>query len=350
MRELRGQLACVFLDADDLCSLHKRHGHAFLPRACQAFPFGVAQDERGDQVALLSRYCPSIAQNYGEPILSSLPAKLAQLDPPPAMSRRMGLRSGRTLPLDQYAQLVEAWRRELDTTGNVGSSLVRLYALTEAVDAALPRDHAPNDAGFRAVLDQAWKATPAHPVPRRALKWGGRILLSLLLGTVSEPLHLLQPFRVERVSLGEHLRAWWVRMKWFLGRGRVRLLFIDTPIQLRALPGVAPCLRGEPGRSIAQYLREVLARRQGMHKQTYLHRFVIELGLLAVVAACYARARAQSRREHAVSPSDIQEGIGVAELLLTHQGEMGHNPVLDQLRLQLLSNPDDFQALLGAES
>jgi lysine-N-methylase len=64
MREHKEKLACLFLDDDLLCRLHKRHGHEFIPAPCLAFPFGFSENEKSQPVALLSRYCPSIRDNY----------------------------------------------------------------------------------------------------------------------------------------------------------------------------------------------------------------------------------------------------------------------------------------------
>ncbi|HXS16025.1 MAG TPA: YkgJ family cysteine cluster protein, partial [Polyangiaceae bacterium] len=206
MRERAGELACVFLDDDDLCSLHKRHGHAFLPRACQAYPFGVSQNEAGAEVALLSRYCPSIAQNYGDPVGQVLAQQRKHLDPPRPLSARMGLRSGRTLPLSQYIAVVEAWRRELASSTNLARSLARLFALTEAVDQALPSQHAPSDQEFTPLLASADQATPHPDLTVKRQKWGARVLVAHLLGALCRPLRLMQPFNLAPVTLGQHVR------------------------------------------------------------------------------------------------------------------------------------------------
>jgi lysine-N-methylase len=54
MREKDEQLACMFLDDDMLCSLHRKHGHEFLPATCQAYPFGFSMNEKRQPVVLAS--------------------------------------------------------------------------------------------------------------------------------------------------------------------------------------------------------------------------------------------------------------------------------------------------------
>src|SRR6187549_2508363 len=78
MIERDRSLRCVFLDDDLLCSLHKAHGHEFIPATCQAYPFGFQTHESGRPVALLSRYCPSIRDRRGAEIEPMLPKKLEQ--------------------------------------------------------------------------------------------------------------------------------------------------------------------------------------------------------------------------------------------------------------------------------
>lgn len=348
MRERGGELVCVFLDADELCSLHKKHGHDFLPAACQAYPFGVAQDERGAQLALVSRYCPSIVENYGRPIEQVVKNKLKQLDPPAALSERMGLRSGRALARAHYIKLVEQWRVELTHATNIAETLVRLFDLTEAVDAALPRAHHPSDTEFNTAL-KAGIESPVAFLSSRQLGFSGRILIAHLLGALCYPARVMTTFRDRKPSWSEHLHSWLLRLKWLFRFGRVRLVHIADAVPIAAVDRVAPVLAGEHAGLVADYLREVLARRQGMQKKTYLHRFLIELALMSVVIARYARARAAARSERTVNESDVVAGIGIAELVLSHQGHMGQSLVLDQLRLKLMSNPDDFRALLSAE-
>lgn len=348
MRELRGELTCVFLDDDDLCSLHKRHGHAFLPAACQAYPFGVSQDERGAQVALLSRYCPSIAEDYGHPVEKIIKDKFKLLGPTRALSERMGLRSGRVLLRAHYIKLVELWRAELSSSTNIAQTLVDLFDLTERVDATLPRDHNPNDTEFSVILS-ASSQTPSAPLLRRQLGFSGRVLIAHLLGALCYPARVMMPFRDLAPSWRERFSSWIVGLKWLFRFGRVSLLQIPSPVPVAHIERVAPVLVGAQASLVAEYLREVLARRQGMHKKTYVSRFLIELALMSVVISRYARARAAARSQLTVNEADVVAGIGIAELVLTHQGEMGQSVVLDQLRLKLMSNPDELRVLLSSE-
>ena len=348
MREVDGQLRCVFLDDDYLCSLHKRHGQEFLPAACQAFPFGFTKNESGEPIALLSRYCPSISENYGEPIFRSVDARLEMLGSGAVLAEKMGLRSGRVLTTKMYVKVVETWRDLLGASENLAQTLAHLFLLTDAVDHALPADHNPDEREIMAALQTALEATPPALSAKRP-SLGARILFAHLLGAICYPLRVMQPQRIRPVQWWERVKSLWVRAQWLFGFGRVSLLLSSDPVPLRRLSGVAAFLDTPTARPLSEFLREVLARRQGMQKKTYLHRVIIELGLMAVTASRYARARAAAEGCMEVKEEHLRDGIAVAELLLTHQGQMGQSLVLDQLRLKLLSNPDDFFALLSAE-
>ncbi|HSC86150.1 MAG TPA: YkgJ family cysteine cluster protein, partial [Polyangiaceae bacterium] len=172
MREQGGVLQCVFLDDDDLCAVQKRHGHAALPRACQAYPFGFVHDENGAEVALLSRHCPSIRDNYGEPLAGQIQQKFEQAGGSRPLAPRMGLGSGRTLPTALYLQVVDSWK-QLILAGSPMSGLIHAYFTLDAFDAACQAQ--PSAAAVGAALDQA-AATPSAPlVPSRRPNFAARL-------------------------------------------------------------------------------------------------------------------------------------------------------------------------------
>ncbi len=347
MREQNEKLACVFLDEDLLCSLHKRHGHDFIPAPCQAFPFGFSENENQQPVALLSRYCPSIRDNYGEPVENVISEKLGQAGGAKPMAEKMGLRSGRVLPRNQYVAVVDSWGALLETT-DAAQALAQIYDFTDALDEHLPKTKKPNDQELRQAIEKARAIEVQKMAPSR-LGFGGRVLLSHLLGGICYPSRVMLAHRMTPVTFGEKVRSWLNRLVWLFRWGSVKLLFVDPPVRVRRIDAVPGFLGSELGRLVSAYLQEVLQRRQGMQKQTYLSRVVADLALMTVLISHYARAAASAEGLGAALERHVKEGIGVAELLFSHQGDAGQSVVLHQLRLNLMSNRDDFRRLLAAE-
>jgi lysine-N-methylase len=349
MREREGRLACLFLDEEDLlCSLHKQHGHEFIPAACQAFPFGFSENEHGQPVALLSRYCPSIRDNYGEPVEEVIDDKLKQAGGAHPMSEKMGLRSGRVLPRDQYVAVVETWKEFLGEDSDVVHSLVRIYDFTDALDESLPRAKRPNGVELSQAITVAREPKSAPPV-RAKLSFGARMFVAHLLGGLCYPSRVMLAHRMHPVTFSETVSSWMNRLAWLFGWGTVRLLFVELPVKIGRVKRVEPCLSGASGRLVADYLMELIDRRQGMGKQTYLSRVIVDMALMTTLISRYARSSAAAEGLHQVEPRHVKEAIGVAELLFSHQGDAGQSTVLHQFRLFLMSNRDDFRRLLAAE-
>ncbi len=55
---------CFLLSDDNLCALHRDHGFASKPRACQQFPFFLLETPDGTQVGLSFR-CSAVQQDHG---------------------------------------------------------------------------------------------------------------------------------------------------------------------------------------------------------------------------------------------------------------------------------------------
>ncbi len=348
MREQEGKLSCVFLYDDLLSSLQKKHGHTIIPAPCQAYPFGFSENEEGRPVALLSRYCPSIRDDYGEPVRSILPEKLQQAGGARPLAEKMGLRSGRVLKKKQFAQVVESWRQTLGRATSTSDALVRIYEETDAFDEELPQK-VPTDADVQQALKRATER-PFRPVRPAAGGFNARVFLAYFLGGLCYPARVLMPHRNEKVGWWERVRAFGNRLAWFFGVGRVDLYLVDRPVPLRQARKVTPVLSGELSRLVSEYLSEVLLRRQGMSRQTYLTRVVVDLGLMAVLISQYARAAASSAGRREPTEAQVKEGIGIAELLFSHQSEGAQGAVLQSLRLKLMSDPEDFRRLIGSET
>jgi lysine-N-methylase len=346
MVERDGQLQCCFLDDDLLCAVQKKHGHDALPSACQAFPFGFMKDEQQRPVAQLSRYCPSIRDNYGKPIADSIQDKLVQAGGAKPLAPRMGLKSGRTLAREQYLLVARAWREQFQ--GNPAQGLARAYALTDGFDERLETADA-SSAQVQATLERAQHEMAQSPLAAAGPGFSARLFFSHLLGSLSYPARLLGVAAARRPGFGMKLWAAWVKLCWLFGWGSAQLLHVPEPVPLGRIDRVARFLDGPLAEPINVYLRELLDRRQPFARQTYLTRVLVELAFAVALASRFARARAAAAGLAQVRPADVAEGIGIAELTLSHSSGAQAGSVLSQLELKLMSDPQAFRRFLASE-
>jgi lysine-N-methylase len=260
----------------------------------------------------------------------------------------MGLRSGRVLPRVQYIRVIERWKQVLSEVPSVANGLAQIFDFTDALDGALPTTKRPNDQELSAALTKA-EAFPTEALVPGGLKFGGKMLVAHLLGGICYPSRVMLAHRMTPIRFWEKVRSWMNRLSWLFSFGTVKLLFVDLPVRVSRVRMVRPFLAGPQGRLVSEYLSELVDRRQGMSKQTYLHRVIVDMALMAALISRYARAAASAEGLSEVEARHVREGIGVAELLFSHQGDSGQSAVLQQLRLTLMSNRDDFRRLLAAE-
>jgi len=350
MIEKDRQLQCVLLEDDLMCGLQKRHGHAALPQACQAYPFGFMKNEQGQDVALLSRHCPSIRDNYGEPLAGQIEAKFKQAGGSYALAPRMGLPSGRTLPVPHYLQLANAWR-QLFLAGSPLEAVRRCYALTEAFDEELPALPSPSEADVRS----AWAAAEQCPAlalasPTARPPYQARLFYAHELGNLCYPSRVLTAFSTRRPTWSQRLGTWRNKLNWLFEVGSVDLLYVSGPVRLGRINQVPAFLSGDLGQLVSRYLIEVLDRRQVFVRQTYLTRVVVDLGLMAALVSRFARASAVGHGRAAVARTDVLEGLGVADLLMAHQAGAAQSTLLANLRLHLMSDSAAFDRFLASEA
>lgn len=355
MREVHKRLECVFLDDDMLCSLHKKHGHEFIPAPCQAYPFGFSKNEAGQSVALLSRYCPSIRDDRGEAVEPLLPAKLEQAGGARPLGPKLGLRSGRVLGPEGMGLVTEAWRAELrEESLDPVSALVRTYVALDALDETLPKVKSPSAAEIQSALDSARALALERTLPLSARgaersPLHARVLYAYLLGGLSYPSRVLLAHRTTKIGFFERVRALGNRLAFLFGFGKVDLYLAGARVPVGNIRHVSPFLRAPLGRIVSDYLCEVLLRRQGMARQSYFSRVLVDLALMTLLVSRHARAAAAGRGAPEVTEADVREGIGIAELLFSHQGEEAQSAVLQTLRLKLMASEKDFRALVESE-
>jgi lysine-N-methylase len=245
------RLQCVFLDEDELCSLQKRFGHAYLPAPCQSFPFSFVADEHGASIAQLSRLCPSIRDHRGAPVLPMLPAKLAESGGAARLTHRMATLSGVMLGRPQFLKVAATWAAHLAASDDLASTLARLVELTHALERGLEGGEYVADATLDAALAAAEETSPATTPPRATSYWA-RLFFAFTLGNLAYPSRLRQPDRVDPPVPFEGLRALWNKLVFLFERGRVDLLLLPARVALGGLRRVRPVLgRGPCRRSSA---------------------------------------------------------------------------------------------------
>ncbi len=354
MREHERRLQCVFLDDDELCSLHKRFGHSYLPRPCQAFPFGFLKNEDGVVVAQLSRLCPSIRDNYGDPVRKLLKAKLKQSGDVGRMSTAMSSQSRIILPQAQYLSVVRSWEEQLGQDESPAQILARIYDQMQSFDEGLPKDV--ERAGKVAAAKAQSQALAVHPEPlepRARASFQARALFSYLLGNLCYPSRLRQPHRVGRPPWWrfETARSLGNKLAWMRDRGTVDMLFVPAPFRLQNARRVKRFLAEPEGALIRDYLLAVLGRRRVFSQPRYLLAVVVDLCLATVLISRFARCRAAADDRQSVTPDDVREGISVSELVL-----LGHVTLAEQgrtmknLRMLMLSDRDKLRQLLASEA
>jgi lysine-N-methylase len=345
----------VFLDDDELCSLQKKYGHDYLPRTCQAFPFGFVRNERQEVVAQISRLCPSIRDDRGTPIDRRLLAtKLAQRGGAERMAKVMSTLERRVLSQDQYLRVVRHWDERLSESQSPATALADLYDFTCAFEQALASGpEYPGDRAVQAALMEAWRRDPERLVVGSGTPLHARLLFAYLLGNLCHPGRSLLPQRIRRPSLLrlQGLRALLQKLYWLIERGSVDLMYVPQPVKLQCVATVPRFLAEAEGSPVREYLRLVLQRRQVFVEPRYLLGVLLDLGLATTVISRFARCRASAAGRSGVTTADVHEGIAVAELvLLSHASHRDQGRLMRNLRVSLLGSRARFRRVIGTEA
>jgi lysine-N-methylase len=356
MREVDRRLECVFLDGDGLCSLQKREGHGHLPRSCQAFPFAFVRDEGGALVAELSQLCPSIRDDYGDPVDRQLAVKLQQKGEVGQMSEAMVTLGGVVLSQPQYLRVARRWTELLARGGSAAAGVAWLYDWTTAFEAALlDGPERPADASIEAALARADQEVVEPLPPHAGSSPHARGLFASLLSGLCYPSRLRRPHRIGRSpwSWIEGLRSFGNKLAWLLERGTVDMLFVARPFALQRVGGVERFLSASgEGSRVGDFLRLVLQRRRIFCSEPrHLMEVVLDLSISTLVISRFARCRAAAEDRARVAPEDVKEGISVAELLLSSHAPLSDQGVLvKSLRRLLLTNRARFREVLATEA
>lgn len=346
MREVNRRLQCAFLDDDNLCGLHKRFGHAFIPSVCQTFPFEFIRDEGGRIIPILSHLCPSVRDNYGHPIDAQLADKLAQAGGRVSeMAAAIPLGGGPVIGRSRIAAIAGRWEEKLATDGALPQILSNLYdevvlLRTALAQAGVARGPAPDEA-----FDRSWAAAiesaEPDPLPQsNEVAPIASVLFSLCLSLIAYPGRVQMAHRVRR--RGERapspLDTLATKLRMVLGRGEADLLLIEKPFPLERVSRVAPFLSGATAAPVRAFLRQVVARRTLFRGDIDLLEAIFTLGLGASLISRFARCRAAAEGRFSVEERDVREGISATELLLFTHARLLSDSTLTRLILRGLAN------------
>jgi lysine-N-methylase len=351
MREHERRLQCVFLDDDMMCSMQKEFDHAYIPTSCQSFPFGFVAGKGNDVIAQLSQLCPSIRDNYGEPVEGQLKAKMAQRGEVERMSTAMSTVSRVILQRPQYLKVVAIWQEQLSADRSPAETLAALFDRMAAFEEALGEGERASDAMFKKALAARPKyeeeALPSLDKP----SFHARALYSYLLGNLCYPSRVRQPHVVGGSPAFQRTRAFANKSAWMRSRGTVDLLFAPKPFKLKKVRGIPHFLGGEHGRIVRDYLKLVLKRGHLFTKPRYLLEAFADLCMATATISRFARCLAVANDREEVTAADVREGISVCELvLISHVTLAEEGQTITKLRQLLLTDRYKLRKLLSSEA
>ena len=352
MREHERRLQCLFLDEDQLCGMQKQFGHSYIPRACQAFPFGFIKNEKGEILAQLSQLCPSIRENYGKPVDKQLKIKLKQKGDVERMTTAMSSLGRVLLGQNQYLEVARAWTTELRKELSPADILAHLYDRMMTFDRALPEgsERVENKAVERA-LAQARDTLPDPLEPTPRASFHARALYSYLLGNLCYPARVRQSHRVGGGGALHGVRSLLNKWAWLRERGTVDMLFVKNRFRLQRVRSVKRFLDQPTGALVRQYLLLTVQRRQLFATPRYIHDPIIDMCLATALISRFARCMAAADERDTVTDADVREAISVAELVLvSHVTLAEEGKTMSNLRVLMLSSRDKLRALLASEA
>ncbi|MCB9763323.1 MAG: YkgJ family cysteine cluster protein [Alphaproteobacteria bacterium] len=310
-----GSTACVFLDDDRLCAIHKAWGEAAKPTPCRRFPFlHVASDEH---VWVTANYgCKAVSEGRGAPITAQAEA-IAALFP-----KDIG-------EADPDADTVYPLTPAVDLdTASLDALLDRLFAamgdrLSHAMrQLALFAAQAPE-----IPTPSALQQTPPQRAP-------GPVRYAFALTLYAD--------LVDQSRFWDRLRGIWVLPR-VLGFGHVyRSRLLDAPVSMRAVaahPGALPAA-GEA--LLIEVMRSRLRSRRVFKDVPSAVSGITRLLLQIDAVLYFARALATGRD---ITEDDVRRALRTVELYIANQAVVS---ALSRLDPRLAGFHADPAVALGA--
>lgn len=357
VRERDQRLVCAFLDEDELCSQLKHHDREFWSRTCQTFPFEFVEDASGEVRVALSEHCPSIRENYGEPLSPQLGKYLQASGGTKKLAKEMLIGAGTKLTQSQWMSVVEHWEAALQPTqgaATTGDALWQLFRLTVELGNQLVGQDEVSDGTFDAKLKEGVAKVVSKSGATDKLENQsstlGRLLIALSLSRLTLPLRLIDK---PRLSLRNAWFGYRNTIRLWKRQGDINLLQLPKNFDLAKLSGIPPALANdEHEQRVRTYFLGVVRRDNLFCEEgRSLHDIVLDLGLAYAVLQFVSRCRALAAGRESVAAEDLGEGIAFAECFFLYHYNRTPPPALLKLLMATLStNEPAFRGILTVES
>ena len=345
--EKNRRLQCAFLDEDNLCSIHKREGVDATPQTCQTFPLRFIEKEDGTLQTYLSHVCPSIRDNYGEPLAPQLPERLAQMQGLTTLKLvpYMSLGLGRIEQKD-YLSWADQAAQFLMNSPSPASALVQLEEWTSAIASAVPMDGTHNG-DFPNLQENPFSSVS----PARPSSWAKstRLLLAFCLAPASYPMMSGRPLsRFELLKFCLHKLNFILKI--VRQKGSADMLFVNRPVPLAEVFSIHTALsHPDAQRRLAKFLSQLLIRRNFFFSQKSLGEVLFHLALTGALVSVFARLHAVSQNRSSCEVQDFVDGESLAELILTYHGSaIKSHKALRTITEFMANYPPAFQGLVEA--
>lgn len=350
--ERNRRMECLFLDEDGLCSQVKQHGREFWSRTCKAFPFDFIDKGDGEIQVSLSHHCPSIRDNYGEPVKSQVKGYFtASGSQASTIAATMQLGGQTQLRRVLYLRLVDVWRKRLDAAPSLPQGLLDLYDFTQDLAVVLMDRTEPTNAEFSAALRHVEDNFQSTPLPQRPPTFLSRLLLSVSLSRLSHPLWTYA-HQAKRNKLFSAYMAYRNSLRLIRGRGKIDLLLLPREFELRDAHAVSPILTTPAlDQRVRQFFDESMQRGNLFLRAKSLNQILLDLTLALTILLRVTRYHAAASGRTEPDLRDLGEGISYAECLaLYHVSRQPPPPIVEAIMALLADNRRGIVGLLTAEA
>ncbi|MBU0716644.1 MAG: YkgJ family cysteine cluster protein [Planctomycetes bacterium] len=345
--------ACVFLDGENLCLIHRKCGEAAKPFACRIFPFSVRAVQHGWQVSF--RFdCPRAASSEGQPIgsyrgwLGGLVGELSHRDP--GVDDTANLKRALPATLEEVDSILARytkWAKNEDLPLSI--RLLGMARVTATLQEAMvekvrgPRLAELVDLLFKGLAGKS-AALPQPPTDRQ------KGMLRQLAFVHAEHVSLAQ----RRAGLHVRLRKRWEQLRsarrFLKGVGMVPPLPGSTSeVPFQIVEAVAPVAEGveETHGLVLRYLTSRLASRSVFGAGYYgwpVFSGLMALSLSVAAAGWLARHSAARAGRESLAFGDVAEAIGMVDRAATRLPSLG--TMAERARALYLSRDDGGARLL----